>query len=273
MERDGREPEGVEVRPEGKTSEPGGGDPTAPRLFSELGTGITEVEIPAAGPAGDEADAETDEGAGGSVLRGALERDDGQMPASGVVTESEMERDSGLTTDESSRRSAWGGSRPPRAGFEARRLGRRAPVVVELVGCGSVEARVRPVAVVPGEVEGQFLPHGSEAVRDQNQSPGALVLDGADAALDHGDAAVLADGTEALADLATVTPALEVPGGELVAAVGDKVTGLMADAPEEALQKYPNGRGGGLATEDTNPMMRREQWSTETASHQQKGHT
>ncbi len=63
MERDGRESEGAEVCPEGKTSEPGGGDPTAPRLFSELGAGITEVEIPAAGPAGEEADAETDEGA------------------------------------------------------------------------------------------------------------------------------------------------------------------------------------------------------------------
>src|SRR3989442_7679002 len=50
MERDGREPEGVEVRPEEKTPETGVGEAaTRPRLFSELGTGITtrEVVIPA----------------------------------------------------------------------------------------------------------------------------------------------------------------------------------------------------------------------------------
>ena len=54
---------------------------------------------------------------------------------------------------------------------------------------GGAKSRVRPVAVVL---------HGSETVRDENQSPGALVLDGADAAFDDGETAVLADGTEPL---------------------------------------------------------------------------
>jgi len=42
LEQDERESEGVEVRPEEKTSESGVGEvSTGPRLFSELGTGIT----------------------------------------------------------------------------------------------------------------------------------------------------------------------------------------------------------------------------------------
>ncbi len=112
------------------------------------------------------------------MLRGALERDGRQMSASALVADREMERDSGLTADESLRRGAWGTTRPPRAGLEAPRPIGRAPMVVNLVGSGSAEARVRPVAVVPGDVEHQFLSHDGETVRDKNQSLGALVLDG-----------------------------------------------------------------------------------------------
>src|SRR5712692_12126081 len=50
--------------------------------------------------------------AGGSVLRGALERDGREMSTSAVEADSEMERDSGLTADESLRR---GARRAPRA--------------------------------------------------------------------------------------------------------------------------------------------------------------
>ncbi len=78
-------------------------------------------------------------------------------------------------------------------------------MMVDLVGSGSAKSRMRSVDVVPGEVDGQFPLHGSETVRDQNQAPGALGLDGADAALDDGEAAVLADGAEPLSDTATAT--------------------------------------------------------------------
>ncbi|HMH52283.1 MAG TPA: IS481 family transposase [Candidatus Acidoferrum sp.] len=56
-DQDERESEDVEVRPEEKPSEPGGDEPRKePRLFSELGTGITtrEVVIPAIGESEDE---------------------------------------------------------------------------------------------------------------------------------------------------------------------------------------------------------------------------
>ena len=190
-------------------------------------------------------------------LRGALERDDGQMSPSTVVADRELEGDSGLTADERLRRSAWGTTRPLRAGLEARRPIGRAAMVVDLVGSGGAESRVRPVAVVPGDVDGQFVLHGRETVRDQNQSPGALVLDGADAALDHGEAAVFADGAEPLADAATATPALEVPGGELTALIGEKVPGLNAGPPEMAFEASPHGARSGLG-KMAKPMTRRE---------------
>jgi len=183
-------------------------------------------------------------------LRGAAERDDRQMPTSGVVADSEIERDSGLTADEGLRRGAWGTTRPPRAGFEASHLGCVTPMMVDLVGSGGAELRVRPVAVVPGDVGGQFPLHGSEMVRDQNQSPGALVLDGADAALDHCHASVLPDRTDTMADEAAATPALELSGDELAALIGDEVPRLHAGPPEMAFEASPHGGRSGLATED-----------------------
>ena len=53
LEQDERESEGVEVRAEEKTSETGGGEAsTGPKLFSELGTGITTREVVIPGGAG-----------------------------------------------------------------------------------------------------------------------------------------------------------------------------------------------------------------------------
>ena len=148
--------------------------------------------------------------------------------------------------------SVCGQARGERRGhrFEARRLGCRTPMVVDLVGSGGAESRVRPVVVAPGEVGRQFLVEGGETVRDRGESPRALVL-GADAALDHREAAVFADGAEPLADAAAATPALDLPGSELAALVRDEVRGLMPRAPEQALQKLPHGGRGGLPREDS----------------------
>jgi len=82
---------------------------------------------------------------------------------------------------------------------------------------------VGPVAVVPGDVEGQFLFHGGETVRNRDESPRALGLERPDAALDHGEAAVLANGPEALSDAAATAPASELPGREPPALVGDEI--------------------------------------------------
>ena len=77
MEQDERESEGVEVRPEEKTSESGVEEATTgPRLFSELGMGITtrEVVIPAGSVTDDEAE------------EGAVEAEDGRAPSPPILT-------------------------------------------------------------------------------------------------------------------------------------------------------------------------------------------
>ena len=174
------------------------------------------------------------------------------MSASAVVADREMERNSGLTSNERLGRSAWRASGPSRAGLEARRPGCRTLMMVSLVGSSGTESRVGPVGVVPGEVDDQFPLEGCETVRDQDQAPGALVFDGADATLDHGEAAA-----EPLADAATATPALEVPGGELTALIGEKVPGLNAGPPEMAFEASPHGARSGLG-KMAKPMTRRE---------------
>src|SRR5947209_9234065 len=77
LEQDERESEGVEVRPEEKTSETGGGEvSTGPRLFSELGTGITTREVVI--PTGSRTDGEAEEG--------ALETEDAPVPSPPILT-------------------------------------------------------------------------------------------------------------------------------------------------------------------------------------------
>ncbi len=79
LEQDDRESEGVEVRAEERRPESGVGEAsTGPRLFSELGTGITtrEVVIPTA-------EAASDEGEEGAL---ASEAEEGVVPSPPVLT-------------------------------------------------------------------------------------------------------------------------------------------------------------------------------------------
>lgn len=94
-------------------------------------------------------------------LRGALERDDQQMPPPIEGADREMERNAGLTADESLRRGAWGASWPPEAGLEAGRSVSWTESVVELVGSRAAETRVWSVAVVPGDVEPRLAAHSA----------------------------------------------------------------------------------------------------------------
>jgi transposase InsO family protein len=77
LEQDERESEGVEVRPGEKTSETGVEEAsTGPRLFSELGTGITTREVVM--PAGSVTDDEAEEG--------AVKAEDGRAPSPPILT-------------------------------------------------------------------------------------------------------------------------------------------------------------------------------------------
>jgi len=164
------------------------------------------------------------------------------MPAPVEITDGQVELDSRLPADEraggSARRATW----PPWPWLEARGPDGWSPIVVDLVGGCAPESRVGPVAVVPGTIELQTLLEGDETVRDRYESPRALGLERPDAALDHGEAAILADGAEPLPDTAATAPASELPGDELPALVGDEIPGLMTHLPEEPLQEPANDR-------------------------------
>ena len=76
-----------------------------------------------------------------------------------------------------------------------------------------------PLAVVPGDVEGHFPAEVGESVGDEEQTPGALVLEGPDAPFDHRQASVLANRTESMLDPVVPASATEPSCGELIALV------------------------------------------------------
>jgi hypothetical protein len=93
-----------------------------------------------------------------------------------------------------------------------------------------------PATVVPREVKPELLFDVGETVWNRGKPSRALGLERSDAALDHGDAAVLADGAEALADAAATAPSSELLGDELPALVGDEMLGPTAHFCNDSLQ-------------------------------------
>jgi len=91
------------------------------------------------------------------------------------------------------------------------------------------------VASVPREVKLELLLEIGETVRNRDQPSSAFSFNRPDAALDHGEAAVLADGPEPLPDAAAMTPTSEVLGHELPALVRDEISGLMTEVCEDPL--------------------------------------
>ena len=87
------------------------------------------------------------------------------------------------------------------------------------------QSLMRPVRVVPREVETEFMPHVGQP---QGHEDGACAfgLHGADEPFEDGDAAVLADRAEAQVDLPAPCPAFEGRAIELAAPVADEVPGL-----------------------------------------------
>jgi len=84
-------------------------------------------------------------------------------------------------------------------------------MVVNLIGSGGAEPHMRSAAVVKGRVERQLLLGRGETVRDQDQTPRALGLDGSDAARDYRQAPVPPQRTEAMPNSLAMTPPPEPP--------------------------------------------------------------
>jgi hypothetical protein len=78
------------------------------------------------------------------------------------------------------------------------------------------------VTVAPDDVQRQ-LAAKCVAIVGHEQPASALVLDRSDQSLDHGDAAIRADGTEPLTDPAAATPTNEVLVTKLLALICDQV--------------------------------------------------
>src|SRR5580700_1430 len=69
--------------------------------------------------------------------------------------------------------------------------------------------------------EGQLALNGTANQWHDGQHAHAFAIQGADESLDHGDAALLPDGTLALPDVASTTPAFEGMAAELRAGIGE----------------------------------------------------
>ena len=158
------------------------------------------------------------------LLGDALECDDREMSPVGEEKDREIDLDSGLTSNEGPRESTRRSSRPSRTGFVARRPIRRPTPMVDLIRGCTAQPGMRPVAVVPGEVEGEFLLEFGEAARDQDQTSRALGFERSHAALDHRQAPMLVERSEAELNPPTPTPPPESLRKELLAPVGDEVT-------------------------------------------------
>jgi hypothetical protein len=183
-------------------------------------------------------------------LGSPLERNDREMSPLGVEANGEIELGSGLTPDKSLRCGARRPAGPSRAGFKTRSPAGPALSVVDLVGRGAVEPGMRPVAVVPEEVERQLVLEGGEAVGDQDQTPRALGFDGSDGALDHRQAPMLAKRSEAMLNAPAPAPPLESLREELFAPVREEMLGYLPRLPKKSIKKRANRFRGGLRTID-----------------------
>jgi hypothetical protein len=127
------------------------------------------------------------------------------------------------------------------------------------------------MVIVPGTIERQLLLHSGQAVWDDVQAARTLVLERPDAALDHREAAVLADGAEALPDATTPAPTSECPGDERRPWSVTRPRGWSPLIWMSRFRKPRMAMAVGWRRKIAKPMTRREQWSMATLAHQQKG--
>ena len=139
----------------------------------------------------------------------------GQVPTTGGVAHVDLDADAGSSTNERMRSGTRRAPRPSRTRLVARSATRGPSMEVDLVGGSRGERLVRTIGVVPVPPERQLRDEVGAAERNEHETSRALALQGAHQPLDDRDAAVLADGTEAVLDAAAAAPALEALRGEL----------------------------------------------------------
>ena len=155
-----------------------------------------------------------------------------------------------LAFDEHLRLCARGRPWPEWTRFEARLAIERSSRVVDLVGRSSAQGHVGTMLVVPLEVVRQLTAECRPGVGHRDSTRG-FVFQAENKPLDHGDAAVLADGAEARRNAMAFPAALvEARAGELRPLVGDEVFRLGLDDSHEPAEERSHGDGIRLLAED-----------------------
>jgi hypothetical protein len=157
-----------------------------------------------------------------TLLRDALQIDDGQMLATAAILDAQLDEGAGPSANERMRLRARRPSRPTIPRFETRPSASWELTEVDLVGRTGAETRVRPFRVVPGDVVIELAGERCPRQRDDRQEPRALFLQRSDVPLDDGEAAVLADRPESLLDAVAAAPCAELLCRELRAVVDDE---------------------------------------------------
>src|SRR5436309_1857734 len=122
--------------------------------------------------------------------------------------------------------------------------------MVKLIRSCTSQPGMRPVAVVPGEVEHQLLLKPGEAVRNEDQPSRAFGSECSHAALDHRQASMLVERSEPELNSPTPTPPSESSRNELLAPVGNEVPGCLPHVPGKPPKEFPNRCRRGLRAID-----------------------
>ncbi len=180
------------------------------------------------------------------ALRDASKRHDGEMLPPAAVLDTQLDRNSWSSSHERMRRSARRPSWPTGSRFESRSPASRESPEVDLVGRASTESRVGPPGVQPRHVVVELTSERRSREGHDGQQARALVLHRLDPSFDDGEAAVLADGAEALLDSATAAPGVEHFRRELRAVVRDEVARPATDLPAHSAEERHHVASGWL---------------------------
>ena len=116
--------------------------------------------------------------------------------------------------------------------------------MIDLIGLGAMQARVRPVFRIPVGEQPKRLAAGFATKRYRDDAC-AFILERQDEPLDQVNATVLANVAEAWGDPLATTPVLEQVAPKLLSLVADNVfgrgTGVIDNAFEEALNRQRRG--------------------------------
>jgi hypothetical protein len=155
-------------------------------------------------------------------LRCSPDLDDWQMTSLREEADLQLQSRTSAALDLGGRPSTGRSARPLPARLDSRRFAGRLDFAIDLLRDRAFQEIMRPKPVVPVEVERELASKRVVSVGDK-QSTRALFLHRSDQSLDDGDAAVLADGAEALPDVPTPAPLSEPLVSELRPTVRDQM--------------------------------------------------